>query len=245
MSIGSWINSSGGSSNVLNGDVAEIIVYDRALTAEEIADVEEYLRSRLPETVPAGPVEPVRLYALLDGGANAAHGWLPDGDPNASGSAVMTIRPGENAMDFNIVMETAFDVSQAHFYAIPGGAEAANLGDSDICWGNRWSNHDLLVGENYVIDLLKYDKKPSVMVLNYVHNALPAHHERGRGRRRRVPREQVRDPATPVPLQGGHVPQRCRASVLKRLQPPSSTKHWRCAAAGSTRDSSAETVSAD
>ncbi|MDE0739763.1 MAG: choice-of-anchor D domain-containing protein [Planctomycetota bacterium] len=150
MSIGSWINSSGGSSNVLNGDVAEIIVYDRALTAEEIADVEEYLRSRLPETVPAGPVEPVRLYALLDGGANAAHGWLPDGDPNASGSAVMTIRPGENAMDFNIVMETAFDVSQAHFYAIPGGAEAANLGDSDICWGNRWSNHDLLVGENYV-----------------------------------------------------------------------------------------------
>jgi hypothetical protein len=100
------------------------------------------------------------------------------------------------------------------------------------------------VGENYVIDLLKYDKKPSVMVLNHadVHNALPAHHERGRGRRRRVPREQVRDPATPVPLQGGHVPQRCRASVLKRLQPPSSTKHWRCAAAGSTRDSSAETA---
>ena len=82
------------------------------------------------------------------------------------------------------------------------------------------------------------------MVLDhaYVHNALPAHHERGRGRRRRVPREQVRDPATPVPLQGGHVPQRCRASVLKRLQPPSSTKHWRCAAAGSTRDSSAETA---
>ena len=31
------------------------------------------------------------------------------------------------------------------------------------------------VGENYVIDLLKYDKKPSVMVLKtpaYVHNAL-------------------------------------------------------------------------
>ena len=38
------------------------------------------------------------------------------------------------------------------------------------------------------------------------------------------------------------MPQRCRASVLKRLQPPSSTKHWRCAAAGSTRDSSAETA---
>ena len=101
------------------------------------------------------------------------------------------------------------------------------------------------VGENYVIDLLKYDKKPPVMVLNhaYVHKLCgPAHHERGRGRRRRGPREQVRDPATPVPLQGGHVPQRCRASVLKRLQPPSSTKHWRCAAAGSTRDSSAETA---
>ena len=150
MSIGSWINSSGGSSNVLNGDVAEIIVYDRTLTAGEIAEVEAYLRSRLPETVPAGPVEPVRLYALMDGGPNAAHSWLPDGDPNASGNAVMTIRPGENSMDFNIVMETGLDVSQAHFYAIPGNPEAADLGDSDICWGNRWSNHDLLVGENFV-----------------------------------------------------------------------------------------------
>ena len=59
---------------------------------------------------------------------------------------------------------------------------------------------------------------------------------------RTAPREQVRDPATPVPLQGGHVRQRCRASVLKRLQPPSSTQHWRCAAAGSTRDYSAETA---
>jgi len=150
MSIGSWINSSGDSSNVLTGDIAEILVYDRALTAGEIADVEAYLRSRLPETVPVGPVEPVRLYALMDGGPNAAHGWLPDGDPEASGHAVMTIRPGNNSMDFNIVMETEFDVTQAHFYAIPGNPEAANLGDSDICWGNRWSNHDLLVGADFV-----------------------------------------------------------------------------------------------
>ena len=150
MSVGSWINSSGGSSNVLHGDVAEIIVYDRALSAAEIAEVEAYLRSRLPETVPAGPVEPVRLYAFMDGGPDAAHDWLPDGDPAASGNAVMTIRPGANSMDFNIAMETGFDVTQAHFYAIPGAADAADLGDSDICWGNRWSNHDLLVGENYV-----------------------------------------------------------------------------------------------
>ena len=38
------------------------------------------------------------------------------------------------------------------------------------------------------------------------------------------------------------MPQRSRASVLKRLQPPSLTQHWRCAAAGSTRDYSAETA---
>ena len=38
------------------------------------------------------------------------------------------------------------------------------------------------------------------------------------------------------------MPQRCRASVLKRLHPPSLTQHWRCAAAGSTRDYSAETA---
>jgi hypothetical protein len=48
------------------------------------------------------------------------------------------------------------------------------------------------VGENYVIDLLKYDKKPPVMVLTTptcTNSGGPAHHERGRGRRRRVPRE--------------------------------------------------------
>ena len=35
-------------------------------------------------------------------------------------------------MDFNIAMETGFEVTQAHFYAIPGEAEADDQGADDV-----------------------------------------------------------------------------------------------------------------
>jgi len=71
-------------------------------------------------------------------------GWVTHGDPQLTGTAVLTFDTVAGTLDFDIQLEDdRYIVTQAHIYEVGTDAQ----GDSDYCWGGRWSGHaDFLQG---------------------------------------------------------------------------------------------------
>ena len=68
-------------------------------------------------------------------------GWITHGDPQLTGTAVLTFDTVAGTLDFDIQLEDdRYIVTQAHIYEVGTDAQ----GDSDYCWGGRWSGHDFL-----------------------------------------------------------------------------------------------------
>ena len=156
--IGLWTNSGSG----LDGQIRELLVYDRILSPTEVDSVEQYLSGRLagdPEP-PRQPTQEFLFQVDLSGQPNGiVPGFVPHGDPAVSGSASFAIRD-DNTMDYRIELsDNRYRVTQAHFYNInttSGTSDNAAHGDSILCWGGRWESNapggdssDFLVGHGY------------------------------------------------------------------------------------------------
>ncbi len=74
-------------------------------------------------------------------------GWVANGDPQLTGTAVLTFDTVAGTLDFDIQLENdRYVVTQAHIYEVGTDAQ----GDSDYCWGGRWSSHtDYLQGTGF------------------------------------------------------------------------------------------------
>ena len=155
MRLGLWTSNSSG----LDGQIRELLLYDRILTADEVQNVEEYLATRAVGEPPAGPEE-FEFTVELSGKPNPfVPGFVPHGDPQATAQATLTIRDN-NTMDYNIVLsDDRYRVTQAHLYNInktSGTSGNPAHGDSIICWGGRWESNavggdssDFLTGHGY------------------------------------------------------------------------------------------------
>ena len=86
--------------------------------------------------------EVFQRYVTLSGQpAPGVPGWVAHGDPLLTGTAVLTFDTVAGTLDFNIELDNdRYIVTQAHIYEVGTDAQ----GDSDYCWGGRWSNHDFL-----------------------------------------------------------------------------------------------------
>ena len=155
--VGLWTSNVNG----LDGQIRELLIYDRILTPTEVTDVETYLAGRVegsPIVVPE-PEEFV-FYANLSGEPNdTVPGFVPHGDPEVSGLATLTIRDN-NTMDYEITLtDDRYRVTQAHLYNInktSGTSGNPAHGDSIICWGGRWESNaaggdssEFLTGHGY------------------------------------------------------------------------------------------------
>lgn len=136
------------------GDLHQILIYDGVLDSNDTAAVVNYLASKLQEE-PPGPGDPLPTVTRVvditgvNGAANDAPDiYFPHGDPELTGRATFVLDPNDHTMDFEIVLDDPrFVVTQAHMYS----PHHKPNGDSIFCWGGRWSNHDFLVGEDYVV----------------------------------------------------------------------------------------------
>ena len=157
MRVGLWTNDGSG----LDGQIRELLVYNRILSEPEVRSVESYLSGRITGS-PAFPSAPEELAfkVELSGTPNAVvPGLVPHGDPLVSGTAQLTIRDN-NTMDYDIVLfDDRYRVTQAHLYNInktSGTSGNPAHGDSIICWGGRWERNaaggdssDFLMGHGY------------------------------------------------------------------------------------------------
>ncbi len=156
--IGLWTNNGSG----LDGQIRELLIYDRVLSPTEVDTVEDYLSGRLagdPEP-PTPPPEEFYFKVDLSGQPNGiVPGFVPHGDPEVSGTAMFTIRD-DNTMDYRIELsDNRYRVTQAHLYNIDktsGTSGNPAHGDSIACWGGRWESNapggdssDYLMGHGY------------------------------------------------------------------------------------------------
>jgi len=155
--VGLWTSNGSG----LDGQIRELLIYDRVLSPTEVNSVESYLSDRLSGNLIESP-EPEEFHFKVDlsGRPNGiVPGFVPHGDPQVSGTAKFTIRD-DNTMDYNIELsDDRYRVTQAHFYNISktsGTSGNPAHGDSIACWGGRWEDNapggdssDFLVGHGY------------------------------------------------------------------------------------------------
>ena len=157
MRVGLWTNNGSG----LDGQIRELLVYNRILSAPEVRSIESYLAGRITgsPTFPSTPEELVFTVDLTGTPNPVVPGLVPHGDPNVSGTARLTIRDN-NTMDYDIVLsDDRYRVTQAHLYNInktSGTSGNPAHGDSIICWGGRWERNaaggdssDFLTGHGY------------------------------------------------------------------------------------------------
>lgn len=153
--VGLWTSNASG----LDGQIRELLIYDRLLDSSEVGQVEQYLSSRVSGRPPDPPQE-FEFVVDLSGAPNTfVPGFVPHGDPRATGQATLTIRD-DGTMDYDIVLsDDRYRVTQAHLYninATSGTSGNPAHGDSIICWGGRWEDNapggdssDFLSGHGY------------------------------------------------------------------------------------------------
>ena len=92
--------------------------------------------------------EVFQRYVNLSGQpAPGVLGWVTHGDPQLTGTALLTFDTIAGTLDFDIQLENdRYLTTQAHIYEVGTDAQ----GDSDYCWGGRWSGHaDYLQGTGF------------------------------------------------------------------------------------------------
>ena len=153
--VGLWTNNGSG----LDGQIRELLIYNRILDGSEVESVESYLSQRITGAAEPPPNEFFFTVELSGHGNSIVPGFAPHGDPEVSGAAQLTIRD-DNTMDYRIVLsDNRYRVTQAHLYNISktsGTSGNPAHGDSIICWGGRWESNapggdssDFLAGHGY------------------------------------------------------------------------------------------------